>query len=421
MKFKKISFLALLIVLLLIGLRKSKSENIIVKPSKENKNSKINYDKLLAEQLFLVEKNSKWGFIDKSGNIIIDINYDKEDINYYNNAFVEINNEIYNFKGEKIFNEEYIYMEPLLNDYIKINQIEKITILDMFGEIIEIIDTKNNLEYLKFLSDKKQEKSLQQSFSSGLARLENAQGYYWQGAKYVNVNQEIVIDYKDCIYSGDFREGLAIVVGGPTTNESLSPEFLQFGYIDTKGKLVIEKNRWIGLFDDMRYYQFYEGLAVTKCEGGWSYMDKKGNIVIKDVYSLAYPFNDGLAVVKKDGKYGAIDSSGKTIIEFKYELLYTFHGEMAKFYSEGKFGFINKKGEIVIDPKGNLTVFTSFDGGLALAKDETNGFKGYIDKSGDFVYIIDDEEIFDYCIVRKDFYKYDCHAQEYYLDYLEVK
>ena len=60
---------------------------------------------------------------------------------------------------------------------------------------------------------------------------------------------------------------------------------------------------------------------MSKNNGKYGFIDKKGNVVVDYIYDDATEQNAyGYAAVKKDGLWGAIDSNGKVIIEPKYKL-----------------------------------------------------------------------------------------------------
>ena len=62
-------------------------------------------------------------------------------------------------------------------------------------------------------------------------------------------------------------------------------------------------------------------IFLSKKDGKYGYVDKKGNSVTEFIYDDATEQNEyGYAAVKKDGLWGSIDKAGKEIIEPKYNL-----------------------------------------------------------------------------------------------------
>lgn len=194
----------------------------------------------------------------------------------------------------------------------------------------------------------------------------------------------------------EFSEGLALVEKGG-----------RCGFIDTEGKLIIElkydsgvsfhnglaavgngnhfyfinaKNEIIsGPFVDLgeevyshmaAYMEYSEDCTAFFKEdqrlpaipygggnGGWGFLDRQGNVVIKPEYKFVYPFCEGLAAVEThDGKWIYINKSGGIVME----------GAPGKFFNGlacvGDH-FIDKTGKTVIEiPKGYSVNTSSLDG-----------------------------------------------------------
>jgi len=82
--------------------------------------------------------------------------------------------------------------------------------------------------------------------------------------------------------------------------------FDKWGYIDKKGKIVIDPQ-----FDSTGI--FSEGLATVKIGNKWGYINKKGKIVINPQFDFARSFSEGLATVEIGDRWGYINKKGKII------------------------------------------------------------------------------------------------------------
>jgi hypothetical protein len=170
------------------------------------------------------------------------------------------------------------------------------------------------------------------------------------------------------------------------------------------GSLSEENNELTVFFDE-----------VTKKAG---YKDKKGNIVIKPIFSWGQDFHEGIAVVMpkdEDGKYGTIDEKGTFIVTPQYDSMNSFseglscvalaqsssgrvtHNEEkhkdassslkvsssfnVRILGQTKHGYINKQGNMVI--KLQYDDAKDFKEGLAPVK--INSQWGYIDKKEEFI------------------------------------
>lgn len=127
----------------------------------------------------------------------------------------------------------------------------------------------------------------------------------------------------------DFHEGLAWFCVNNYKN---------CGFIDTRLQVAIEAR-----FDEAE--SFHDGLAAA-CQGGkWGFIDKSGQWVIPCQYDKALPFQENLAAVVIENKYGYIDSSGKMVIQPRFSNVQPFSEGLAAVEENGKWGFIDKTGE----------------------------------------------------------------------------
>jgi len=132
---------------------------------------------------------------------------------------------------------------------------------------------------------------------------------------------------------------------------------------------------------------FSEGLLPFKAKNLFGFVDTKGNIVVQPKFYAASSFADGLAAVcfsYSDRRWGFIDTSGTLVIPFKYSEFQDFHDGLARVHMGEESGFINKKGEFVIRSTENFQVEGNFSEGLASVNLPSNG-KGFINPSGKIV------------------------------------
>lgn len=189
-------------------------------------------------------------------------------------------------------------------------------------------------------------------------------------------------------FAGDFSEGLAFV----RTKDD------KFGFIDKSGKFVIQPK-----FDWAE--DFSEGLALVFVNGKYGFIDKTGKFVIKPQFTKAESFSEGLAVVKiggavrepgfgmqvisttiADTNYAYIDRTGKIIFRIKAGEARSFSEGFARFekFGEGRYGFIDKTGKVVFEPEINAAGDFIEDLAEVFLPGEDYSF-GFIDKSGSIV------------------------------------
>ncbi len=174
---------------------------------------------------------------------------------------------------------------------------------------------------------------------------------------YIDKNMKIVISCQ-WKYAGSFKDGFALV-------QDFSAKY---GYIEKNGRNVI-RCQW------SRAYNFCDGLALVKDSiGKYGFIDKKGKYVVPCEWSNANSFNCGLAPVlakgtnwafiKEKDKWGYIDPNGNVAIPFKWKSAKRFYEDMAAVQDfDDKWGYIDKNGKVVIPC--NYQKAEDFSNGLA--------------------------------------------------------
>jgi tetratricopeptide (TPR) repeat protein len=136
------------------------------------------------------------------------------------------------------------------------------------------------------------------SFSEGVAKVEPPNELW----SYISKDGKTVLE-TDYALVGDFHDGLAYVQVSYT-----------YGYIDKRGKMVIEP-KTPGYTQDLPPYDFSEGFGIMKIEKEDDtivrvFVDKNGEILGGLEFNIAYPFSEGLAYA--DGGY--IDQTGRYVL-----------------------------------------------------------------------------------------------------------
>ncbi len=279
----------------------------------------------------VMEKVPQWGYIDKSGNIVIPPYFD--------------------------------YAQPFKNGYAKVTINGKSAVIDKKGNCVP----EPKREEHSISSKKKAPVSEEVGdFHEDLAKFKKNEKY-----GYINKRGEIVIK-AEFDSAGTFSEGLADVeIEG------------KIGFINSKGELKIKSQ----FFSSASYSQgmFSDGLGLVAFHGT-GFINKQGKIAIIPQFSLRTDevgnFSEGLAHVKIGEKFGYIDKNGQTVIEPKYDWAEPFSEGLArvKEYSKKGLGFIDKKGNYVLEPVYR-NVGKKFSEGLVSFQSTDNKW-GYMDKKG---------------------------------------
>lgn len=158
---------------------------------------------------------------------------------------------------------------------------------------------------------------------------------------------------------------------------------MAFGFRDTTGTYKIMP-RFDGAMD------FSEGLAAMMLGTKWGFTSPANDFAIFPDYDEAYSFTGGLAYVRKGKKKGFINHKGKMVLNLSsYEEVSPFmYEEMIAVRKNGKMGFVDKKGKLKIKAIYDNHVFSAFSNNVAaVAVKGTDGTTkwGYVNKSGEMV------------------------------------
>ena len=126
----------------------------------------------------------------------------------------------------------------------------------------------------------------------------------------------------------------------------------QFGYIDTKGTIVIPLQEGL-----QEASAFHDGLALIKNNGKYGYIDKSGKIVIPCSFVFAQDFNEGMALVGNGTKNTYINKDGKTITDYVFDndFIRPFSDGLALVSYQGRWGFVDKEGNTTFNPLTTTT------------------------------------------------------------------
>lgn len=325
-----------------------------------------------------VKKAGKWGFIDKSGNEIVECTYDY--VGYYHDfmAFVRNHdgkNGYVDNMGDLVIPCKYRHAQDFSEGLAWVNDDGPWRCIDHDGKVVFT---------LEIMSETRSE------FKNGLSVITPPDGT----SSIINKKGE-VIDLKGRSWLGvGISDGLILY----EVNNGEDEEAYHV-YLDADGNVVIDCRSHEGYYG---YHPFVNGLApVVDMENSKvGYINKTGKFVIPPTlpfYGITGvdedPFCcvDGMIrTVKNFGdedsfdfelKYGFMDSTGKLVIPYTYTDAHDFSGGLAAVRNNnGKWGFVNKKGDLVIPYKYDGVSYDGFQDGFALVV--IGDKQGYVDKNG---------------------------------------
>jgi hypothetical protein len=194
-------------------------------------------------------------------------------------------------------------------------------------------------------------------FSYGLASVrfyDTINGCYKYG--YINKEGAFVIkpQYSEAY---PFSEGIAFVREDEGRNIRGSDNV--FRYVKAKGYLINKEGKRINDFQFDEVGGFSEGLACVRIDDEYGYIDTRGDLVIEPQFDVARDFSEGLAAVGVGGGYnsnsieGYINSNGKFVINPQFNSAYPFINGLAQVVIDKEIGcricYINKNGNVVAE------------------------------------------------------------------------
>ena len=286
-----------------------------------------------------VEKDGKYGFIDKSNNVVIPIINDEVRVGYYKNACVVKRNGkygCYDLNGTEVIPCKYDDVSASSN-FIYVRMNDKCGVFNLLGKMIILIEydiieePKGGLFMVKLYGEK----------------------------KYVSITGK-EYDAADINYS----------------SFSIVKKNNKYGYVNDEGIEVIPL-----IYDDAKV--FVNKLAFVKKDGKYLIIDETGKVRRTTSYiEVNYDCLNYLFCVKNDmSKWGYINFEGQEIISCRYDFADSFYYELACVQLNSKFGFIDKYGNMAIPCKYDYA--GNFRDGYA--KVTLNGEEIIIDKKGNRV------------------------------------
>lgn len=320
-------------------------------------------------KLFPAKKDGKSGYINSTGQIVIDFSFDFFGCREFSEglASVLVNGKAgyIDVKGNFVIQPKFNLAMPFSEGlaYVELNN--KYGYIDKSGEFVVephyyscdsffegFALVKDSVTSKGFFIDKNGKPKLQgrnfliSEFREGLINCPDDKGNWG----FINIDDKVIIDFNYKL-TRPFYEGKG-AVAPKKDKEGKSNRKDKFGFINHQNEFLIEP-----MFQgaDIR---FSEGLCAVWDEG-YGCIDEKGKLIIPYEFDLIKHFNEGLAVFKPKGrnkKYGFIDKTGIIKIEPKFAHVDDFNNGLSEViigtgYENFKYGYINHNGDEIWEPR----------------------------------------------------------------------
>ena len=320
---------------------------MLVEPEYESISRALEYEN--EEDIYLIfMENGKKGVI-QNKKIIIKPRY--QGINYYNVSDVFIVNKngkygFYDSEGDEILNPEYTSYS-IAGNYISVKKDNDMMLYDLHGNLVNtntyssISEAGESAFFIAkddkgFYSIISKDVQIQNSYTNITYAFDNffvfttEEGFSGVLNAYTGIEIEPIYDYiivmenakvleartgnEVHMYSENLEKVLTMQDG---IVENINNDYIaiysktELQYMDTKGNIVPNTT----VFKDLKLYSYRAE------DGKWGYKDASGKIVVDCRYDFVTELNQyGYAAVYQEGRWGVIDGSGKVVVVPSYEI-----------------------------------------------------------------------------------------------------
>ncbi len=329
--------------------------------------------------LFVIRNGRQFGFIDRTGRVVVPPKFDRAEEFHENRAAVYVgsNAGYIDPSGRLVIPAIYSTTTPFEQGRALVSRDGKYSVIDLQGNTVAEIP-------YRVLGD----------YSDGLAVVQQPRsGTTPARYGYIDRNGKIVIEPRFMPAGAFPADGRGLAVGGldrhwcyfdkngkiilrlPMEGYDRAPAFrdgllrwkegFYWGFKDPSGAWAIQPQ-----FDDAR--DFEDGTASVEKQGKWILIDTRGNTVAprKGPRPIHKP-SDGLTLAQDGDRLGYLLPNGQPAFDFrKYDAAFDFHCGLARIKLDGKFGYLDKTGRLAIpntfagagDFKGCLAMVLSAEG-----------------------------------------------------------
>lgn len=302
--------------------------------------------------LIVMQKGKKGVF--KNKKKIIDLNF--QDINYsdLSNVFIVNKNGKYGFcnkQGKMILKPEYTDYS-IAGNYISVEKDAERKLFDINGNLV------NSASYTKMIETE----------NPSYFIAEDEDGYYSIISKDVNIDEKFVqVEYAyDNYFIFQEESGKSGIINAITEDVEVKAEYDFIILIE--GTNVIQAingtENTVDIYskDLIKTVTMKDGVVET-LENGYSvvysetdmkYIDKEGNVVKNtDVYP-----EEELYSIQQAGKWGFANSNDEIVIECKYDIVTEFNKYgFAGVKKAGKWGVVQEDGTLVVEPNYEIDIY----------------------------------------------------------------
>ena len=339
---------------------------------------KYEVEKVSTYNYFVLKKDNLSGVIDRSGNTIIDAEFDNVIIPNPEKALYVCyegeNTKVLNERKEEILtdyqNVQPIQLQNISSDLmyeksvLKYEQDGKFGLIDFDGKRI----TKPIYESIEGLPYKEGELLVKQDEKYGVINI--------KGNKLVDIKYDKIS--VDGYYTSENNYKFAGYIISNTTDEGY-----RYGYINYDGKLLLdpeynELSRVIGIEDDENAY------ILCAKNGQYGVMKNDEELIPNEYQSIEYDESNRVFTIEKSKKFGIANLDGKVIVPTEYNQIDITGVYLYAQNSQGVTVYNSDGSQANIDT--NIAILNTSNEKYKIRIDNSNGTKyGVINKDGEQV------------------------------------
>jgi hypothetical protein len=137
----------------------------------------------------------------------------------------------------------------------------------------------------------------------------------------------------------------------------------RYGLVRSNGRYTLNLG-----YDEI--HDFFEGLAVIKNNDRYGFVDSTGRVIVEPRYDTATKFSDGVLPVQIGNSWGLVGINGNEVLSARFDAIGDFNDGLAPARFNGRWGYIDKTGFFVIEPIFNSA--SPFVGGVAHVRTNDN-------------------------------------------------
>ena len=259
-------------------------------------------------------EDGKYGIVNVSGETILDNTYEEIENIYSDKYFVIVENgkqQLINKDKEKVLTDNFDEIKQITSFGIVFIKDSKYGIMDFEGNILldAEFDVLNEVNTGVLLAQKDGKVGLIDKEKNEKVAFNFKNIYYNDKANiYIAENEDLT----QTIIDSNFETKMIGILSELNTDKGYMKIKIDDGYKYYNYKFE-EK--------DIKDIYINNNIYLSKKDGKFGFVDSKGNVVVDYNYDDATEINEyGYAAIKKDGLWGSIDKEGKIVAEPTYNL-----------------------------------------------------------------------------------------------------